>query len=269
MCGKCTIESVKSAMLERGVPSSPNQQMTTPNSDDRIANVRPTTFSRGVDLTHRLTPDFPSFFGKAFEVDTLLDRDDAGFLLHRLNYAEHIGTHFDAPLHFAKDGASIDEIPIRELICPLAVIDIRDPVAKDADYRLGVGDLERFEARHGRIPDGACVAMFSGWEDRLGTDSFRNIDSIGVFHFPGFSEEAAEFLIHERNVYGIAVDTMSLDIGAAVKNPVHNLWLPSGRYGIENIANLGLLPPIGATVIAGAPKIQGSTGGPGRVLALY
>ena len=189
-------------------------------------------------------------------------------MLHRLSFAEHVGTHFDAPLHFAPDGASIDEVPIEHLVCPLVVIDVRERAAKDANYRLDVGDLEGFEARHGRIPEGACVAMFSGWEAHLGGDRYRNLDPDGVSHFPGFHEAAAEFLLHERSVHGLAVDTMSLDYGATLDSPVHRAWLPSGRYGIENIAHLGLVPPIGAMLIAGAPKIQGATGGPGRVIAL-
>jgi kynurenine formamidase len=221
------------------------------------------------DLTHPLTPDFPSFFGKAFEMETQLSRDNCGFMLLRVSYAEHVGTHFDAPLHFSENGTSIDEIPLEQLICPLVVIDVREQSEKDHDYRLGVADIERFESLHGLIPDGSCVAMYSGWEKHLGSERFMNRDTSGVFHFPGFDDAAAAFLIHERQVAGIAVDTLSLDFGAATTSPVHNLWLPSGRYGIENVANLGLLPPLGATLIGGAPKIEGGTGGPGRVLALY
>lgn len=268
MCDKCTIEATKAAMLAGGAPSGPGSSLLSSAGDAHVARTQPTTFSHVVDLTHLLTPDFPSFFGKAFEIDTQLERDN-GFLLQRLSYAEHVGTHFDAPLHFSEDGASIDEIPVEQLVCPIAVVDVRDQASQNPDYALALQDLEQFEQRYGRIPDGACVAMFSGWEKHLGTDHFRNVDSAGTFHFPGFHADAAEFLIRERNVHGIAVDTMSLDIGATTTSPVHNLWLPSGRYGIENVANLGLLPPLGATIVAGAPKIQGTTGGPGRVIALY
>jgi len=268
MCDKCTIETVKSQMWAGTGPIRSAPLVSLSGIDSPIAEVVPTTFSRIIDLTHRLTPDFPSFFGPAYETETLMTRTEDGFNLRRLSYAEHVGTHFDAPLHFSDDGLSIDEIPIRHLVCPLAVIDVRDQAAQSPDYRLGLADLERFEAQNGRIPDGACVAMFSGWEVHLGSERFRNFTTPGVFHFPGFHEETADYLIQERQVYGIAVDTMSLDFGATRDSPVHNLWLPSGRYGIENVANLGLLPPLGATLIAGAPKIQGTTGGPGRVMAL-
>jgi kynurenine formamidase len=61
-----------------------------------------------------------------------------------------------------------------------------------------------------------------------------------------------------------------IDVRAEVElDPDHRLWMSSGRYGIENIANLDLLPPLGGTLIAGAPKFEAATGGPGRVVALY
>lgn len=266
MCDRCTIDRVKAAMQAEAAPScGPRQSALC----DATARVNPTTFSSVVDLTHRLTPDFPTFFGPAFELESIRIQGRDGFTLNRLNYPEHVGTHFDAPLHFSADGSGIDEIPISQLVCPLVVIDVREKVAQDEDYRLSLADLELFETRYGRIPDSACVAMFSGWETRLGSELFCNIDTHGIYHFPGFHEEVASFLIENRQVHGLAVDTMSLDFGATIDSAVHNIWLPSGRYGIENVANLGLTPPLGATLVAGAPKIQGTTGGPGRLIALF
>ncbi|WP_254446447.1 cyclase family protein [Ruegeria sp. HKCCD8929] len=226
------------------------------------------SISRVVDLTHTLTPDFPSFFGKAFEEENKFAFEKDGLNLKVIKYAEHVGTHFDAPIHFSADGLSIDEIPVERLVCPLVVIDVRIGAHKDRDYRLSLADISAFEREHGEIPENACVAMWSGWEAHLGTERYRGEDSNGVLHFPGFHEEVADFLIRERQVNGIAVDTMSLDRGCSTDSKVHYRWLPSGRYGIENLANLVALPPVGATLIAGAPKIEGATGGPGRVMAL-
>lgn len=269
MCDKHTIDGVMASL-----PAGSNSAVAPPaalTGDDNVhvAVVHVTSFSHVVDLTHRLTPDFPSYFGKAFDIEQVRGRADGGFLLQWLSHAEHVGTHFDAPLHFREDGAGIDEIPVGKLVCPLVVIEVREQVARDEDYRLSLADIERFEARHGCIPDHACVAMYSGWEERLGSAGFENIDASGVYHFPGFHEDAVAFLLNEREVSGIAVDTLSLDFGATRSNPVHNLWLPSGRYGIENVANLGHVPPMGATIFAGAPKFQRTTGGPGRVLAVF
>jgi kynurenine formamidase len=49
---------------------------------------------------------------------------------------------------------------------------------------------------------------------------------------------------------------------------VHFSWLPGGRFGIENLANLDQMPATGATVFIGAPKHKQGTGGPARVLAV-
>ncbi len=226
------------------------------------------SFSRVVDLTHTLTKDFPSFFGPAFETETTHTYEKDGFNLNTIKYYEHVGTHFDAPIHYSRDGNTIDEIPVEQLVCPLAIIDVRVKAEQDPDYCLSLDDIAAFEKDYGKIPDGACVAMFSGWESHLDSKRFRNEDEAGVLHFPGFHGDVADFLIEERDVYGAAVDTMSIDKGSSTEFPFHYRWLTSGRYGIENVANLGALPPVGAMLVAGAPKFQGCTGGPGRLIAL-
>lgn len=268
MCDRAVIDAAKRALSHGGVGRASSLRDLQSSRQRVTVAVPPSSFSFVVDLTHTLTADFPSYFGKALDIETIQRHEDAGFKLQRITYAEHVGTHFDAPLHFSEDGLSVDEIPIAHLVCPLVIIDVRRQVAADEDYRLTPADITSFEAEHGPIPRGSCVAMFSGWEAYLGTARFRNLDQRGVCHFPGFHEEAADFLLRECLVHGIAVDTMSLDHGASSDSRVHNIWLPAGRYGIENVANLGLLPPLGATLIAGAPKMAGATGGPGRVLAL-
>ena len=87
-------------------------------------------------------------------------------------------------------------------------------------------------------------------------------------HFPGIHPEAAEWLLKERSVAGLAVDTLSLDHGPSRDFKTHSAWLPAGRWGIENIANLDKVPPAGATLVVGAPKVKGASGAPARVFAL-
>jgi kynurenine formamidase len=212
--------------------------------------------------------DFPTFSGlQQLEIETLTTLDNDGFNSKRWLVYEHTGTHMDAPFHFST-GVSADLIPIGDLVLPLIVVDIRAKAELNPDAQLTPDDLQSWEHRYGRIPPRACVAMNSGWEDRLGTDGFRNADSDGVMHFPGFHEEATQFLMEERDGRGIVVDTLSLDYGQSVDFAVHYSWLGSGRWGMENVANLDKLPPRGSTIIAGGPKIVSATGGPSRVIAL-
>ncbi len=233
------------------------------------AQTEVASFSRVVDLTHTLTRDFPTFFGTpAWEAQHMFNYEEHKLNLQTLTYPEHVGTHFDAPIHFSSNGASVDEIPVENLVCPLVVIDVKQQAAEDTDYMLSPDDIASFESEHGPVPENACVAMNSGWASHVSSKKFRGEDDAGTLHFPGFHVEAVDFLMRERRVHGIGVDTMSLDPGNSTTSPVHYAWLPSGRYGIENLANLDLLPPVGATLIGGAPKFAGGTGGPGRVLAL-
>lgn len=229
----------------------------------------PVSFSRAVDLTHPLGPDFPTYFGKPqLEIEVLNNYAEHKFNMKKWTIVEHTGTHLDTPFHFSADGAGADQIPVEQLVAPLVVVDIREKAAGDADAQVTPDDLKAWEAANGPIPEGACVAMNSGWAAHVGGAKFRNADDAGTMHFPGFHLEAAQLLMSERNAVGIAVDTLSLDFGKSGDFAVHYAWLPSGRWGIECIAGLDELPAKGATVVLGAPKIVGATGGPSRVIAL-
>jgi kynurenine formamidase len=238
---------------------------------DRAIGPLPTerrSFARVIDLTHALGPEFPSFDpgpGMTTEVVATLARD--GYNMRRWTLVEHIGTHLDAPIHYADDGASADRLQIEDLVVPLVVVDIAGKAQDDPDALLTPGDLLAFEAAHGAIPAQSCVALHSGWERFVKGPKFCNADADGVMHFPGFHPEAAALLI-ERGAVGLAVDTLSLDHGPSSDFPTHCAWLPTGRWGLEAVANLAKLPPVGATIVVGAPKIEGATGGPTRVLAL-
>ncbi|WP_349360978.1 cyclase family protein [Stappia sp.] len=234
----------------------------------RAARAAPTAFSRAVDLTHELLPDFPTYFGPpGLELERMTSFETDGFNMNKWHVVEHTGTHLDAPIHFSADGASAEALDMDQLVVPLAVIDVTAQAAEDADYQVTVADLEAHEAAHGALPEGGCVAMNSGWAAHVASEKFRNADADGVMHFPGFSKEAAMALM-ERGVVGMAVDTLSLDHGASQTFDTHYAWLPTGRWGLENVANLDAVPPTGATLVVGAPKITGATGGPSRLIAL-
>jgi kynurenine formamidase len=227
-------------------------------------------FKSVVDLTHIMSPDFPTFFGVApIEMDKKFDLKKDGFNLYWWRIIEHAGTHMDAPIHFSEAGATLEKITVDSLVVPLAVVDVAAKAAQNADYLLSRDDLTTWEKRHGRLPAGCCVAMNSGWAQHVGNATkFTGKDAGGTFHFPGFAPEAAAWLMKERNVAGIAVDTLSLDNGPSKDFKVHYSWLPSGRWGLENVANLDKVPPAGATLVVGAPKVKDATGGPTRLFAL-
>jgi len=239
--------------------------VTTVPSPVRAA---PSSFTDVLDLTHVIAEDFPTYFGTPqLEMERLNSFAEHGFNMFKWHLTEHTGTHLDAPIHFSADGASADEIPVANLVVPLVVVDIAVKAQDDADYRVTPDDLTEWESANGPLPVGACVAMHSGWDKHVQTEKFRNADSDGLMHFPGFHVEAAEMMI-EKGVGGMAVDTLSLDYGASKDFVTHYKWLPSGRWGMECIANLAALPAAGATLVVGSPKIKGSTGGPSRLFAL-
>ena len=186
--------------------------------------------------------------------------------------SEHGGTHIDAPIHFAEGRLAIDEIPLQKLIAPAVVVDVRASVTENGDYRLSRQDLERWENRHGPIQQGAVVLMLTGWGQGW-PDRSRYLGSATpsdpkTLHFPGFSKEAAEFLVKERHIDGIGIDTPSIDYGPSEDFVVHQIINGANLYGLENIANLEKLPPKGAILLALPIKIKGGTGGPVRIIAV-
>lgn len=234
------------------------------------AVAAPRRFETVVDLTHVMSPAFPTFFGvPGIEMQKQFDFKKDGFNLNWWRIVEHAGTHLDAPLHFSEQGISAERIDAAALVVPLAVVDVSAKAAANADYQMTRADLEAYEKQHGRIPDAACVAMHSGWARFAGEEAkFAGKDAAGTFHFPGVAPDAAQWLLTQRKVTGLAVDTLSLDHGPSKDFKTHYLWLPTGRWGLENVANLERVPAAGATLVVGLPKVKDATGGPVRLLAL-
>jgi len=232
--------------------------------------------SKVIDLTYSFdehTIYWPTF--KPFQLEVVsAAKTEAGYwyAANNICLAEHGGTHMDAPIHFAEGKRTVDEVPVKQLIGPAAVIDVRAQAAKDADYRLTVGDLEAWEKQHSRIPKGAIVLMLSGWGSRwpdkktyLGTDQAGDVANL---HFPGFSREAAEFLVSQRDIDAIGLDTPSMDYGQSKDFIVHQIINGANKPGLENVANLEKLPAKGATLIALPMKIAKGSGGPVRIIAI-
>ncbi|HEU4541293.1 MAG TPA: cyclase family protein [Jiangellaceae bacterium] len=221
-----------------------------------------------VDLTHTAFPTFPNFFGFAMEIEPVYNIAEHGVYANLLHVFEHFGTHWDSPAHFVDGAPTNEQVPAEHLVAPLAVIDISERAAKDPDAVVLPDDILRWERNYDRLPSGSFLAMYSGWEKRLPTDEFLNADENNVFHFPGWSLEAAEFLLEERDFVGLGVDTHGIDPGHDATFPVHIATFSEGKHGLENVANLGDVHPARMTVFVGAPKHQGGSGGPARVLAV-
>lgn len=276
MCHACVMENVKQKMLSRrdlfkgtaalaatGAAVATTTALTT--ALPAAAHGAPSV----TDMTHTLENAFPTYFGTpGFEADQAFNFADSGFNLFNLSINEHTGTHIDAPLHFSADGQAVDEIPVANLVVPLCVIDIREKAAADPDAQVTPEDLSAWMAEYGDMDGPCCVAMLSGWGGKAMSDEFRNADDEGVMHFPGFHVEASQMLRENTGAVAIAVDTLSLDHGPSGDFATHYDWLPTNRYGIENLANLEEVPASGATLVVGAPKHKGGSGGPARIFAM-
>lgn len=258
-------------LLRLGVGAAAAAAAALTGRSVHAAPVRTTSFSHVHDLTHVLGPGTPSFTGEVlFRIETVVTHQRDGYFGSNIAYWEHMGTHMDAPVHFAPGGLFVDQIPVTALVAPAVVLDLRERAARDPDTVVTPDDILAWERRYGRVPTGAVVLMSTDWGTRYGSSAaYRNPDSGGVMHFPGFGKAAVDFLLAERDVAGIGVDTLSLDHGPSATFDVHYTWLPTNRWGLENLANLNAIPPSGATLFVGAPKVAGGSGGPSRVMAVW
>ena len=229
-----------------------------------------------IDMTYPFGADtlyWPT--AKPFQLETIAEgRTPQGYWYSSYNYSasEHGGTHLDAPFHFAEGKWTTEEIPLVNLIGFGVVIDVRNKAESDRDYRLRPDDIRAWEKQHGAIPKDSIVLMYTGWGkywgDRkryFGTDEPGNVTDL---HFPGFSKEAAEFLIKQRNVKAVGLDTPSIDYGPSKDFIAHQTLCGANVPIFENVASMDRLPPRGATIFALPMKIKGGSGAPLRIFAL-
>ena len=187
--------------------------------------------------------------------------------------AEHGGTHLDAPVHFAAGKQSMDEIPLDRLIGDAVVMDVSEKALQNKDYLINVADFEAWEAANGRLPDDVIVLLRTGygkfWPDRLtymGTDEIGP-QAVAKLHFPGLDPAAATWLVNQRKIKAIGLDTPSIDYGQSTLFESHQILFKADIPAFENVANLEQLPSKGAWVIALPMKIKGGSGGPLRIVA--
>ncbi|XP_055958379.1 isatin hydrolase-like isoform X2 [Patella vulgata] len=231
---------------------------------------------RVVDLTFTLTTSTIYWPGNHDFNFTILYRGQSGSYWYESNYfstPEHGGTHLDAPAHFYKGKWRTHEIPVERLIGPGVIIDVTSKATADHDYRVQISDLQAWESKYGNIPQGAIVLMNSGWAKRypIKKEVFGtlNISNPTYFHFPAFHEGTVEWLITNRNISMVGVDTPSVDYGQSKTFPVHQVLGKHNVPGLENIGYLDSIPEKGATIFIGIIKLFDGSGGPVRIIATY
>jgi kynurenine formamidase len=239
---------------------------------------------RVVDLTQTLSPEFPHIalppeMGQAwpFRIEEVSRYDERGPAWYWNNFScgEHTGTHFDAPIHWVsgKDlpNNATDSIPPERFIGPACVLDCTEESSRDHDFLLTVDWIKRWENKHGRIPPKAWVLMRTDWSKRQDPAAYQNYDETGQ-HTPGPDVDAVKFLVAERDVLGFGTESIGTDAGQAYHlrppYPCHYFMHGAGRYGLQCLTNLDLLPPTGAVVVAAPLKIRNGSGSPLRALAL-
>jgi kynurenine formamidase len=186
---------------------------------------------------------------------------------------EHVGTHFDAPIHWAtgQDKDDVSQVPVRNLVGPAVVIDKSAECAADPDFLLTVDHVTAFEKEHGALPDGGWLLYRTGWDARAHSQQeFLNANETGP-HTPGIDIECSRWLAQEKPIVGVGVETVGTDAGAAHSFdppfPCHSYMLGAGKYGLTQLANLAQVPATGAVLMVAPLKIVGGSGSPCRALA--
>lgn len=232
---------------------------------------------RIVDLTHSFGTDtiyWPTEKGFQFERGNN-GRTPKGYYYaaNRFSTAEHGGTHLDAPIHFAEGKQTADQLTLERLVGEAAVIDVTAACADDAEYQISVTDLHAWEERNKRQLVDMIVLLRTGWNKRwpdretyLGT-ARQGPDAVAELRFPGLAPEAARWLVEQRAVKAIGIDTASIDYGRSTHFESHVALCEHNVPIFENLADLSALPEHGAWIVALPMKIAGGSGGPLRIVA--
>lgn len=231
-----------------------------------------------IDLTHSFdehTVAWPTEKGFVHEKEIFGQTDQGYFYAsYRFCGPEHAGTHIDAPIHFNEKGQTLDQIPLQRLIGPGVVVDVSLPSSKNRDYLVSVNDLKEWEQKHQQTLKDKIVLLKTGfaryWPDPmqyLGTDK-KGKEALKELHFPGLDPKAARWLVSERCIRAVGIDTASIDFGQTKSYGAHRNLFEFNVPAFENVANLDLLPAYGFEIFALPMKIKNGSGGPLRIIAL-
>ncbi len=253
----------------------------THESDDQAQPARLADLLKSysiIDLTHPFDAEtiyWPTADGFELTVDSR-GYTEGGYYYEANSFcaAEHGGTHLDAPVHFAEGGWSADRIPVERLIGPAVRIDVSSFCLADADYEVTIGDFQSWEERNGSLPEGAIVLLYTGfgqfWPDRgqyLGTEE-QGEGAVANLHFPGLAPEAARWLVENRSIRAIGLDSPGIDFGQSKQLQSHQILFKANIPAFENVAHVERLPEKDFVIVALPMKIGGGSGGPLRIVAL-
>lgn len=230
-----------------------------------------------IDLTHNFSDEtlfWPT--AESFQLDTVsAGMTEAGFYYEAYSFcaAEHGGTHLDAPIHFSEGKKSVHELSIDQLTGRAVIIDVTEKVEENRDYQILPGDITGWEEEYGELPDDIIVLFYTGmsaqWPDAesyLGTAN-RGEEALEELSFPGIHPDTAEWIVANRAVKVVGLDTPSLDYGQSELFETHQILFEEEIPGFENVANLEQLPTTGAYIIALPMKIENGSGAPLRIVA--
>jgi kynurenine formamidase len=235
-----------------------------------------------IDLTAPLTertpviqlpPPFANTQGFSLHEVSRYDERGPAWYWNDISMGEHVGTHFDAPVHWitGRDGLDVSQVPPAQLLAPAVVVDKSEESSANPDFLLEVAHLEEWQREHGPLPEGGWLLYRTGWDRRAqDQDSFLNANETGP-HTPGISVECARWLA-DSPISGLGVETVGTDAGTAHSFdppfPAHAFLLGAGKYGLTQLANLAALPLTGIVLVVAPLPIVGGSGSPARVLAL-
>lgn len=230
-----------------------------------------------IDLTHEFSEE--TLFcptSSTFHLDTVFAGEtDAGFYYEAYEFctAEHGGTHLDAPIHFAANRKTVEELELDQLTGYASVIDVSEMADQNRDHQIGVKEIEEWEQENGVLSAGTILLFHTGmsqyWPDAeqyLGTDK-RGEEALAELSFPGIHPKAARWLVENRNIKAVGLDTPSLDYGQSELFETHQILFEENIPGFENVANLDQLPETGAYIVALPMKIRDGSGAPLRIVS--
>jgi arylformamidase len=170
--------------------------------------------------------------------------------ISQVQFVTSLGTYMDSPYHFNPGGPTIERLQLDQLVLPGIVIDCSDVEARtpiSAD-RIASVDVA-----------GKAVLFNTGWSRFWGQPAY--------FDFPFLTGEAAAAL-RDGGAKLAGVDFLVIDDLTNPRRPVHVTLLHGNILIVENLTNLGALPPSGFTFHAAPVKVAGAAAFPVRAYAV-